>query len=595
MSKLPLQPLDIARETLRQLAQRRIPPTPDNFRALYHEISGTPADAPFPSPELRSIAAALPRDTQERTRLASQFDDAIESTDWSAIGKALHASLAALPDTPPAWSTLLRELMGQIDTPHQRLTRARKLASLDHVLSANAYNPDLLFARLRGLVQGWQREPLGSSLNEHIEAETSEAAAPAVERRSASTAETPAAAGDDTPFAQWLAVLLQRGIIPLLADNTALIAEAQQLATSIAAAARQDKPDEDIAARLRTFGAQLEWAGEDQRAIRGALLNLLRLIVDNIGELVIEDQWLHGQVEALARMFDQPLDIRALDDLERRLRDVIDKQKHLKRQLTDAQERLKSMLVGFVDRLAGLNESTGAYQQTLTECAERIRSADDVNQLGDVVERLLSETQVVKETAERSSAEIGALREQVDAANSLITRLQRELDETSELVRFDPLTGVLNRKGLDEALEREIARMRRQSTVMCVGMLDLDNFKQLNDTFGHRTGDEALRHLADVAREALRQEDIIGRIGGEEFLVLLPNADEEQAIQIMTRLQRALTSHIFLAENSRVLITFSAGIARVPPESNAHDAIDRADKAMYAAKRAGKNRVLVAV
>lgn len=594
MSKLPLQPSDITRETLRQLALRRIPPTPDNFRALYHEIAGTTADTPFPAPELRRIAAALPRDTQERTRLAGQFDDAIDSTDWAAVGNALRASLAALPDAPPAWSTLLRELMDQIDTPHQRLTRARKLASLDHVLSANANNADLLFARLRGLVQGWQREPRGEARTELAEAETTDAPAPAAERRSARPAAPPAPAGDETPFAQWLVVLLQRGVIPLLADNAALTAEAEQLATSIAAAARQGTPDEDIAARLRTFGAQLEWAGEDQRAIRGALLNLLRLIVDNIGELVIDDQWLHGQVEALGRMFDLPLDIRALDDLERRLRDVIDKQKHLKRQLTDAQERLKSMLVGFVDRLAGLNESTGAYQQTLTECAERIRSADDVSQLGDVVERLLSETQVVKETTERSSAEIGALREQVDAANSLISRLQRELDETSELVRFDPLTGVLNRKGLDEALEREIAHMRRQSSIMCVGLLDLDNFKQLNDTFGHRTGDEALRHLADVARGSLRQEDIIGRLGGEEFLVLLPNADEEQATQIVTRLQRALTTHIFLADNSRVLITFSAGIARVLPDSTAHDAIDRADKAMYAAKRAGKNRVLVA-
>src|SRR5690606_12061845 len=110
------------------------------------------------------------------------------------------------------------------------------------------------------------------------------------------------------------------------------------------------------------------------------------------------------------------------------------------------------------------------------------------------------ETQAVQETAERSSAEIGALRQEVEAANSLIARLQRELDETSELVRFDPLTGVLNRKGLDEVLEREIALARRHGSVTCIGLLDLDNFKQLNDTFGHRTGDHALQHLAEVAR-----------------------------------------------------------------------------------------------
>ena len=594
MSKLPLQPLDIARETLRQLAQRRTPPTPDNFRALYHEIAGTEAAAPFPSAELHRIASVLPRDTPERARLVSRFEDAVGSTDWLAVESTLSACLEALPDVPHAWGTLLRELMGQLDTPHQRLTRARKLASLDHVLGANVGNADLLFARLKGLVQGWQREPLGEVLADLGGAPEAPQAPPLERRAAAATRDMPPGqAQPDPPFSQWLALLLRRGIAPLLGDNSGLADEALRIASDIEGAA-SGSPSDDLGMRLRTFGARLEWAGEDQRAIRGALLNLLRLIVDNIGELVIDDQWLHGQVAALALMFDNPLDIRALDDLERRLRDVIDKQKHLKRQLTDAQERLKSMLVGFVDRLAGLNASTGAYQQTLTECAERIRSAEDVSELGDVVERLLAETKVVKETTERSNAEIGALREQVDAANSLITRLQRELDETSELVRYDPLTGVLNRKGLDEALEREIARARRHSSSMCVGLLDLDNFKQLNDTFGHRTGDEALRHLAEVARGALRQEDIIGRLGGEEFLILLPDADEEQATQIMTRLQRALTTHIFLADNSRVLITFSAGIARVLPEQSAHDAIDRADKAMYAAKRAGKNRVLVA-
>lgn len=590
MSKLPLQPLDLARETLRQLAQRRTPPTPDNFRSLYHEIAGTEAQTPFPAQELQRIALSLPRDTKERSRLATRLDTAIEGNDWDAVQQVLQECLGAI-EVSRSWAGLLRELMAQIDTPHKQLTRARKLSALDHVLSANANNADLLFSRLRGLVQGWQREPLGESLSEHAEAaEPAEPAATAERRKPRDTsgdAAVPSATAEQ-PFAQWLALLLRQGIMPLLADNAALADEAAGIADAI------DRPDEDLGARLRTFGSRLEWAGEDQRAVRGALLNLLRLIVDNISELVIDDQWLHGQVEALARMFDLPLDIRALDDLERRLRDVIDKQKHLKRQLTDAQERLKNMLVGFVDRLAGLSESTTQYHQTLADCATRIREASDIEELGTVVERLIGETQAVQETAARSSAEIGALRHEVEAANSLIARLQRELDETSELVRFDPLTGVLNRKGLDEVLEREIARARRQSSITCIGLLDLDNFKQLNDTFGHRTGDHALQHLAEVARGALRQEDIIGRLGGEEFLIVLPDTDEETAVKVMTRLQRALTTHIFVADNSRILITFSAGIASVSPDGNAHDAIDRADKAMYAAKRAGKNRVLVA-
>lgn len=129
---------------------------------------------------------------------------------------------------------------------------------------------------------------------------------------------------------------------------------------------------------------------------------------------------------------------------------------------------------------------------------------------------------------------------------------------------------------------------------MCLTMLDIDNFKHLNDTFGHRTGDEALKHLAEVIRTFTRPQDMVGRYGGEEFLILLPDTEIDAAVQATVRLQRELTKRFFLAENQRVLITFSAGVARIDPDEDPYSAIDRADKAMYAAKRAGKNRVLVA-
>jgi diguanylate cyclase len=283
-----------------------------------------------------------------------------------------------------------------------------------------------------------------------------------------------------------------------------------------------------------------------------------------------------------------------LDEIERRLRDVIDKQGHLKRQLSDAQARLKDMLVGFVDRLAGFSTSTGHYHETLARCARQIEQAQDLPEIATVVDEMLQETRIVQETARRSSEELAALREEVESANQHIARLQRELDETSELVRHDPLTGVLNRKGLDEALSREIARARRRGAPLCLALLDIDDFKRLNDTFGHHTGDDALRHLSTVMRDALRPHDLIGRYGGEEFLILLPDTDAQQSAEVITRLQRELTRRFFLADNRRLLITFSAGIACLAPDEAPHDAIDRADRAMYAAKRAGKNRVLLA-
>ncbi len=170
--------------------------------------------------------------------------------------------------------------------------------------------------------------------------------------------------------------------------------------------------------------------------------------------------------------------------------------------------------------------------------------------------------------------------------------MHRELDRVSAQARHDPLTGALNRKGLDEALEREISGVRRKETPLCLALLDIDNFKKLNDTLGHATGDLALAHLATVARECMRPQDTLARYGGEEFVILLPDTAIDQGIEAMTRLQRELTKRFFLAETEKILITFSAGVAQLLTDEKGVDAIRRADQAMYLAKRAGKNRVV---
>ena len=155
-------------------------------------------------------------------------------------------------------------------------------------------------------------------------------------------------------------------------------------------------------------------------------------------------------------------------------------------------------------------------------------------------------------------------------------------------------TGSLNRKGLDEAMEREIARARRLGSPLCLALLDVDNFKSLNDRLGHAAGDAALVHLAQVTREVMRPQDLLARYGGEEFVIVLPDTTAENGVAAMTRLQRELTTRFFLQGSEKVLITFSAGVAQLHDGEASADAVLRADQAMYLAKRSGKNRVMSA-
>ena len=252
------------------------------------------------------------------------------------------------------------------------------------------------------------------------------------------------------------------------------------------------------------------------------------------------------------------------------------------------------MLARFVDHLSEFSDSTGSYHDKIEQSAERIAAARDITELTDVIAEVMRATRAVQESTARSRDELKELRGRVDDANSQISRLQLELEQTSEQIRHDPLTGVLNRKGLDEALARETALARRRGTSLCLGLLDIDNFKQINDTHGHQTGDEALQHLAEVVRENLRPQDSVARYGGEEFVVLLPDTVLDSAIATLVRLQRALTKRFFLAQQQKLLITFSAGVSELKGSEEPEQAIDRADKAMYIAKRSGKNRVLAA-
>lgn len=581
-------PSEIARESLKRLALDRVPPTPDNYRAYYYRIAGAKDDDCFPEQAFRRIAAELPRRSPPQQRFVQRFESAIGKQSWPPVRTALIELAEATEAQEMPWAPLISQIVEQMDRHHAGFTKARKKESLKHVLDASGTATGVLHTRLSNLVKHWATAA-GPDAVEGIESAPGAAASAAVANTTA-----PSQAETVSPeLTQALDDLFSRGVGALLADAPDLQGRIATFGSRLNPwPARDAQPQ--LLADLHELILKLEWTGEDQSGIRRALVALLQLLIDNISKLVIDDHWLAGQLSVVSEAFSQPLDIRLLDEVERRLRDVIDQQGRLKQELTDAQLRLKQMLAGFVDRLADMSESAGSFHDNLERSSARIAQAKDISELSDVIEDMLRETRVVQEGARRSRDDLATLQQQVEQANVEISKLQYELHHTSELVRHDPLTGALNRKGLDEALEREIARARRRETPLCIGLLDVDNFKRINDTHGHHTGDAALQHLADVVRANLRPQDALGRYGGEEFIIVLPDTDVEHAVATLTRLQRALTTRYFLAEGQKLLITFSAGVARLGPGEAAAIAIDRADKAMYRAKRAGKNRVMLA-
>jgi diguanylate cyclase (GGDEF)-like protein len=170
------------------------------------------------------------------------------------------------------------------------------------------------------------------------------------------------------------------------------------------------------------------------------------------------------------------------------------------------------------------------------------------------------------------------------------------LDELEHQAFTDSLTGLANRRNFMDSAEIELARARRFGNTNAVLLLDIDHFKAVNDKYGHKAGDTALEALADTLRNRLREVDIIGRIGGEEFAVLLPETDMKMASQAAERLRQAVEEReITVGNNLPLHLTVSIGIASpAKPSEKIEEILRLADSALYAAKNSGRNCVCLA-
>lgn len=191
---------------------------------------------------------------------------------------------------------------------------------------------------------------------------------------------------------------------------------------------------------------------------------------------------------------------------------------------------------------------------------------------------------------------LGLRRRNEDLMRTLdsLRETRSELGLAQQLVRTDELTGLSNRRGLYRYLE-EFGEAPMPDARLGLLLIDLDHFKQVNDRHGHGAGDDCLRAVADAIRARLGPEDLFGRFGGEEFVVVLPGKPAEQARALGERLRQAVADLRVQAEGAVLQLTVSIGVAaRLPRESQPQAIVERADKALYAAKRSGRNQVQVA-
>jgi diguanylate cyclase len=571
-------PAQLAKAALKRLAEQRLEPTPDNYRKAYEAEGGvvTPAEKP-------PVA-----------------DDA-----------------NANADDGERWSTLISKILRGAERGGRQWTTARKKDSLKRVLDGSKSSATRLHQRLSQLVSSWDSDTLDSSLLEGDEAadagaaETSQASAPLISNDVAAVSQPgkTLSADDlrsdhiDTASATTSAwPQLALSALAHLTDTVTAALPPQLAPSDEAAQAVRDAVSQsrDLAAPFEQheqIKAEIAQACEQARRIIDhrhhlieQLSDLCLSLTDSLTDLTEDESWAQGQCKLMRYQLDEGLHSRGLRHVQNLLEETREKQRALKVEREAARQHLKQLIHQMLQEIAELGTTTDRFHTSLGRYADTIGQADSLESLTGVVREMVEESRAVQAVVSQTQSRLNDEHARASELSDRVKTLEDEIRKLSDEVSTDPLTQIANRRGMMRAFEAEQAKMQRNGTVLAVGLLDVDNFKKLNDTLGHQTGDEALKFLARRVVECLRPVDVVARYGGEEFVVMLPETDVEEGQQVLTRLQRTLSAEFFTHEDKKVFITFSAGVTLYRSGEPIEATLERADVALYEAKRTGKNR-----
>ncbi len=258
----------------------------------------------------------------------------------------------------------------------------------------------------------------------------------------------------------------------------------------------------------------------------------------------------------------------------------------LNEQIRDAGDALSKELVSVSRAIQSAQKSSEAYGETLAT-ASRAMTEGSESDLKSMVQTLQSATQQVQKQNK-------SLETRLSESTAEVVRLKEHLEQVRRDATTDGLTNLSNRKAFDEELERACEEADAQAQDLCLAVIDIDHFKNFNDTWGHQTGDQVLRYVASVIGRVGAPPRFAARYGGEEFALLFPRENADIAALVLEEIREEVSSRMLKRRSTNDdlgAITISAGLAQRRPDESSHSLMERADTALYASKRGGRNCV----
>lgn len=318
-----------------------------------------------------------------------------------------------------------------------------------------------------------------------------------------------------------------------------------------------------------------------------ALVNSLR------EELSASSSW-----QVLNRTLEQLTDliIRTSDRRQQEFGDYLQQLNSKLSLITSSVDQARDNYQSSIDSAASLDQN---LQEQVSELHQDVQQTNSLEQLKQRVDQRLNQflETLGKHQRQRKESELQLLQrldelnEKVHLVENEAAQLTSQLVEQHEKARRDALTGLPNRAAWDERLKIEYERMQRQQQPLLLAVIDIDRFKNINDTYGHLAGDKVLKILADRLLQGIRKTDFLARYGGEEFVLLLPDTEIDNGLGLLNKLREQIADCPFHFKGKPVQITFSAGIGQLQADEDPAATFARIDRALYAAKQGGRNQV----
>jgi diguanylate cyclase len=259
-------------------------------------------------------------------------------------------------------------------------------------------------------------------------------------------------------------------------------------------------------------------------------------------------------------------------------------------QIRDAGDKLSQELASVAKAISSAQQSSAAYGETLAEVGQELAHGGETPSLTRIVETLTTATRKVQH-------ENKSLEEQLKDSTAEVARLRTHLEQVRRDATTDGLTNLANRKAFDDELDRAVAEAAETGQALTLAVLDIDHFKNFNDTWGHQTGDQVLRYVASVLARVAVAPRFAARYGGEEFGMIFPAETAGSAERVLEEIRREVCSRTLKRRSTNEdlgTVSVSVGLAEGRPGESAHDLMERADGALYVSKRTGRNRVTTA-